>query len=155
MGARIDNIIFGAYEPRTGACGIEGSVVKPGVLAFYRIMAYVTAVLLIVLCVAVGFKYLAATGSAAQVAGGTWTTRIGILHGYLYLVYLFVALIGTVRLRVPIGRMLLVLLAGTIPFGAFIAERKVTLWNQLRLAGQPLPHEGPGQPAEDARPTSS
>lgn len=128
---------------------------KPGVLAFYRIMAYVTAVLLIVLCVAVGFKYLAATGSAAQVAGGTWTTRIGILHGYLYLVYLFVALVGTVRLRVPIGRMVLVLLAGTIPFGAFVAERKVTLWNQLRAAGQPLPHEGAGQPAEDARPTSS
>lgn len=128
---------------------------KPGVLAFYRIMAYVTAVLLIVLCVTMSFKYLAATGSTAQVVGGTWTTRIGIIHGYLYLVYLFVALVGTVQLRVPVGRMLLVLLAGTIPFGAFIAERKVTLWNRLRAAGHPLPHEGAGQPAEDARPTNS
>lgn len=128
---------------------------KPGVLAFYRIMAYVTAVLLIVLCVAVGFKYLAATGSAAQLAGGSWTTRIGILHGYLYLVYLFVALVVTVRLRVPLGRMLLVLLAGTIPFGAFFAERRVTRWNQLRQQGHPLPHERAGEPAEDARPTSS
>lgn len=128
---------------------------KPGVLAFYRIMAYVTAVLLIVLCVAVGFKYLAPTGSSEQLAGDQWTTTIGILHGYLYLVYLFIALVVTVRLRVPMGRMLLVLLAGTIPFGAFVAERKVSRWSQLRSEGRALPHESAVESPAESRPTNS
>jgi integral membrane protein len=107
--------------------------VKPGVLTFYRIMAYVTAVLLIALCVMVALKYLGP--EQMQPFGRHWTMIIGIAHGYLYLLYLAVALVVTVRLRVPLGRMLLVLLAGTVPFGAFVAERKVTRWYQLRLGG--------------------
>ena len=116
-------------------------MVKPGVLAAYRVMAYVTAVLLILLCLAMVFKYLWPEGSSAQLMGDSWTTTIGIGHGYLYIVYLFVALVTTVQLRVPYGRMVLVLLAGTIPFGAFFAERKVVLWHRLRTGGEPLPFE--------------
>ena len=116
-------------------------MVKPGVLAAYRVMAYVTAVLLILLCLAMVFKYLWPEGSSAQLMGDSWTTTIGIGHGYLYIVYLFVALVTTVQLRIPYGRMLLVLLAGTIPLGAFFAERKVVLWHRLRTGGEPLPFE--------------
>lgn len=101
---------------------------KPGVLAFYRIMAYVTAVLLLALCAAMVFKYLGPDGSAIQESGDAWTTRIGIAHGYLYIIYLFIALIASVQLRVALPRMLLVLLAGTVPLGAFFAERKITRW---------------------------
>ena len=111
---------------------------KPGVLTFYRVMAYVTAVLLILLCLAMVLKYLWPTGSEAQIFGDTWTTFIGIGHGYLYIVYLFVALILTRQLRVSPVPMLLVLLAGTVPLGAFFAERKVTHWYQLRQDGLPL-----------------
>ncbi|MBB5153154.1 DUF3817 domain-containing protein [Saccharopolyspora phatthalungensis] len=116
---------------------------KPGVLTFYRIMAYVTAVLLILLCAAVVLKYghyigLWSEGSATQQLGVTWTFRIGVAHGWLYMVYLLVAVVATTQLRAPIGRMLLVLLAGTVPFGAFVAERKVTHWHELRLAGKPI-----------------
>lgn len=111
---------------------------KPGVLAFYRIMAYVTAVLLILLCLAMVLKYAWPEGSSTQLFGDTWVTNIGIGHGYLYIVYLFIALMVTVQLRVPVGRMLLVLLAGTIPLGAFFAERKVTRWWNLRAEGKPL-----------------
>jgi integral membrane protein len=117
--------------------------VKPGVLIFYRIMAYVTAVLLILLCAAMVLKYghflgLWPEGSATQQTGTTWVTTIGIAHGWLYMVYLLVAVVATTQLRVPMGRMLLVLLAGTIPFGAFFAERKVVRWHELRLAGKPI-----------------
>jgi integral membrane protein len=121
--------------------------VKPGVLTFYRIMAYVSAVLLILLCAAVVLKYghfvgLWPKGSVTQLFGETWTFRIGVVHGWLYMVYLLVAVVATTQLRAPIGRMLLVLLAGTIPFGAFVAERKVVHWHELRLAGKPIvpPH---------------
>lgn len=116
---------------------------KPGVLIFYRIMAYVTAVLLILLCAAMVLKYghflgLWPEGSATQETGTTWVTTIGIAHGWLYMVYLLVAVVATTQLRVPMGRMLLVLLAGTIPFGAFFAERKVVHWHELRMAGKPI-----------------
>lgn len=116
---------------------------RPGVLTFYRIMAYVTAVLLLGLCVAVILKYgywvgLWPEGSATQQLGTDWSFGIGVVHGWLYMLYLLVAVILTSQLRIPKGRMLLVLLAGTIPFGAFFAERKVVHWYQLRAAGKPI-----------------
>ncbi|HXQ61080.1 MAG TPA: DUF3817 domain-containing protein [Acidimicrobiales bacterium] len=94
-------------------------VVDRRVLVRYRFMAYTTAVLLIVLVfVAIPLQFAAGKPEAARV--------VGTLHGYLYLVYLGVALDLTRKLRVPLGWMLLVLLAGTVPFCAFVAERKLT-----------------------------
>ena len=81
-------------------------------------MAYVTAVLLIVLVfVAVPLQAAGHPGMAKIV---------GTMHGFLYIVYLFAAFDLTRRLHVPILRTVLVLLAGTIPFGAIIAERRLT-----------------------------
>jgi integral membrane protein len=56
-----------------------------------------------------------------------WVVRVvGTMHGYLYLVYLLVAFEFTRRLRLPLVWMVLVLLAGTIPFCAIVAERLLT-----------------------------
>jgi integral membrane protein len=93
--------------------------VSRGVLLRYRVMAYVTAVLLLVLLfVAVPI----------QIWGGNKSPEaiVGMLHGYLYIVYLIVAFEITVKLKVPLVRMVLILLAGTVPFGAFVAERHLT-----------------------------
>jgi integral membrane protein len=93
--------------------------VSRGVLLRYRVMAYVTAVLLLVLLfVAVPI----------QIWGHNKTPEaiVGMLHGYLYIVYLVVAFEITVKLKVPLFRMVLILLAGTLPFGAFFAERHLT-----------------------------
>jgi len=94
-------------------------VVARRVLVRYRVMAYTTAVLLIVL-VFVGIPLQVFAGQLIVVK------VVGTLHGYLYLIYLAVALDLTLKLRVPVGRMLLVLLAGTVPFCAFVAERWLT-----------------------------
>ncbi|MHB8458008.1 MAG: DUF3817 domain-containing protein, partial [Acidimicrobiales bacterium] len=51
---------------------------------------------------------------------------VGTLHGVLYVVYLHAAFRLTRRLGVPKWQMALVLLAGTVPFCAFIAERMMT-----------------------------
>lgn len=85
----------------------------------YRVLAYTTAVLLIVLVFA---------GVPLQVWDhNLWVVRIvGTMHGYLYLVYLLVAFDLTRRLRVPLPWMVLVLLAGTVPFCAIVAERLLT-----------------------------
>nr|WP_228046415.1 DUF3817 domain-containing protein [Saccharopolyspora sp. HNM0983] len=112
-------------------------------MTFYRIMAYGTAVLLLGLCVAVVLKYghwvgLWPEGSSTQQLGTQWSFLIGVVHGWLYMVYLLVAVILTTQLRIPKGRMLLVLLAGTVPFGAFVADRKVLHWYRLRAAGKPI-----------------
>ena len=85
----------------------------------YRVMAYVTGTLLIVLVF---------VGVPLQVAGVTSAVAkiVGTGHGFLFLVYLAAAFDLTVRLRVPILRMILVLLAGTVPFAAFYAERRLS-----------------------------
>lgn len=102
---------------------------KPSLLlTVYRVMAYVTAVLLIVLCVAVVGKYGWPDGTDIQRIGETASSTVGIAHGWLYMVYLLVALVLTRMMRVALGPMLLVLLAGTVPFGAFFAERRVVQW---------------------------
>jgi integral membrane protein len=89
------------------------------VLRRYRVMAYTTAVLLIVLVF---------VGVPLQLWDqNQWVVRIvGTMHGYLYIVYLLVAFDFTRRLRVPLLWMVAVLLAGTIPFCAIVAERLLT-----------------------------
>lgn len=93
----------------------------------YRVMAYVTGVLLICLVVAVAFKYTAGDGGA--------TTVIGVAHGWIYIVYLLASLDLAVKARWSRGPALLVLLAGTVPLMSFVAEHRVT---QRVRAGQPL-----------------
>lgn len=93
--------------------------VPPGVLLRYRVMAFTTAILLIVL-VFVGIPLQVAAGRPEVV------NVVGTMHGFLYIVYLVTAFSLTWRLRIPKWQMLLVLLAGTVPFCAFVAERKLT-----------------------------
>ena len=89
-----------------------------GALLRFRVLAYVVGVMLIGLVVAMGFKYLADEPRGVEV--------IGPLHGFLYAVYLATALDLAIRARWSIRGALLVLIAGTIPFLSFVAERIVT-----------------------------
>lgn len=104
--------------------------VPPGVLLRYRVMAFTTAVLLIVL-VFVGIPLQVAAGRPQVVS------VVGTLHGFLYIVYLVTAFSLTWRLRIPKWQMGLVLLAGTVPFCAFVAERKMT--RRVRALDPPQP----------------
>lgn len=88
-------------------------------LTRYRVMAYVVGVMLLVLVlVAMPLKYVA--GEPALVE------TVGPVHGFLYIVYLVTSFDLSMRGRWPIGRTVLVMLAGTVPFLSFVAERKVT-----------------------------
>jgi len=98
-----------------------------GALLRYRVLAYVVGVMLLALVVAMGFKYLADEPRGVEI--------IGPLHGFLYAVYLAVALDLAIRARWSIRGTVLVLAAGTIPFLSFVAERIVT--RRVR-AGQSL-----------------
>ena len=93
----------------------------------YRVMAYIIGVLLIVLiCIGVPLKYLTDDGTSAQHAGEWITTYLGILHGWLYMVFLVMAAILARKARWPLSFAIVVLLLGTVPFLSFVGERLAT-----------------------------
>lgn len=87
-------------------------------LKFFQFMAYIVGVMLLMLCGGMVAKY--GFGNDIVVA------VVGPIHGFLYMVYLVAALHLGLKARWGIGYLLLVLLAGTIPFLSFVVERKVT-----------------------------
>ncbi|KOU59679.1 membrane protein [Streptomyces sp. MMG1533] len=94
---------------------------KKSVLTRYRVMAYVTGVLLVLLTFGVIAKYL------LDMDGADGFTRVvGIAHGWLYVVYLVFAFDLGSKAKWPVSKQLWVLLAGTIPTAAFFVERKVS-----------------------------
>jgi integral membrane protein len=98
-----------------------------GALTRYRIMAFVTGVVLLAGCLALVLKALDVPHMEP------WTGFIWVAHGYLYLVYVIVTAILGTKLRWPIPRYALVMLAGTVPTMSFVAEHFVT--RAARTAG--------------------
>jgi integral membrane protein len=101
---------------------------KKSVLTRYRVMAYVTGVLLVLLTCGVIAKYLLHIDGAAD-----FTRAIGIAHGWLYVVYLVFAFDLGSKAKWPVGKQLWVLLAGTIPTAAFFVERNVSRELEARV----------------------
>ncbi|MFJ6850012.1 DUF3817 domain-containing protein [Streptomyces sp. NPDC091271] len=91
---------------------------KRSVLTRYRVMAYVTAVMLLILCVSMIFKYGFDTGESV-------TLVVSQVHGVLYIIYLIFAFDLGSKAKWPVGKLLWVLISGTIPTAAFFVERKV------------------------------
>jgi integral membrane protein len=90
-------------------------------------MAYVVGTLLIVLCcIGVPLKYLAADGTTPQHVGRFIAEYLGILHGFLYMGYLLMAADLARRARFPLPFAALVLVLGTVPFLSFVATRMAT-----------------------------
>ncbi|MER6038508.1 MULTISPECIES: DUF3817 domain-containing protein [unclassified Streptomyces] len=94
---------------------------KKSVLTRYRVLAYVTGVLLVLLCLSMIAKYGLDMDGAADV-----TRVVAIAHGWLYVVYLVFAFDLGSKAKWPVGKQLWVLLAGTIPTAAFFVERRIS-----------------------------
>lgn len=101
---------------------------KRSVLTRYRVMAYVTGVLLVLLTLGVIAKYLLHVSGATQ-----YTEAVGIAHGWLYVVYLIFAFDLGSKAKWPVGKQLWVLLAGTVPTAAFFVERRVSRELEAKL----------------------
>jgi integral membrane protein len=103
----------------------------------YRVMAYVTGVVLIILCF---------VGIPLQIAGYPAVANyVGVTHGILYVIYLVCAWILARMLRLEIKPTVIMLLAGTIPIMTFIVER----WVTRRFINPALAAQA--EPAETAR----
>src|SRR5450830_763216 len=126
-----------------------------GAVKFYRVSAYVTGTLLLLLVLEMLFKYSpmhreielgGQGGFLALVPNGTvhavnLSTGILIAHGWLYVVYLF----GDFRLwslmRWPFSRFIHIALGGVVPFLSFIVEHFITrrVHHELADLEQPVP----------------
>ena len=102
---------------------------KKSVLTRYRVMAYVTGVLLVLLCLGMIAKYVLGLDGAADV-----TRVVAIAHGWLYVLYLVFAFDLGSKAKWPVGKQLWVLLAGTIPTAAFFVERGISRELESKVA---------------------
>jgi integral membrane protein len=110
--------------------GVSGAFLR------YRIMAFTTGVLLVLLVfVAVPIRYLGHNHGPVAV--------IGTAHGFLFMVYLLTAFDLGVRLRWPWLKLGLVMVAGTVPFASFYAERRAHVDVLARAEAARAPVPGP------------
>jgi len=123
-----------------------------GAVRRYRVMAYVTGVVLIILCF-VGIPLQVFAHNLVVV------NYVGTMHGILYLIYLGTAYWMTrlVGLKLASFPTVLVLLAGTIPVLTFVVERWVTrryINPALAAAGAGVPaaHSAPARPPGQSAP---
>lgn len=87
-------------------------------LTRYRVMAYV---------VGIGLAILVFVGIPLQVAGHNQVVAIvGPIHGFLYIIYLIVALDLARRARFSFLEMLAMVGAGLLPILAFVVEHYMT-----------------------------
>jgi integral membrane protein len=94
----------------------------------YRVTTYIVGTLLIVLTVGTIIKY---TGGTDQIVA-----TVGMLHGFLYVVYLVLTADLARRAGFSFGFTILVMLSGTIPVMSFVAERFVTRRVRAKIAEQ-------------------
>jgi integral membrane protein len=106
-------------------------------VTLYRVMAYVTGVVLIVLCTLAVLQIW--TNDSAAV------NAVGTVHGLLYIIYLIVSYPLTRRLRLATWPTVAVLLAGTVPIMTFIVEYRIR-----RRYIEPALAQLDGAPAKEA-----
>ncbi len=98
----------------------------------FRISSYIVGVALLTLTlVAMPLKYAAGTPELV--------TIVSPIHGFMYMVYVVLTFDLGRRVNWGVGRIVLMMLAGTIPFLSFYAERRAVKW--VRAVEEPT-----GQP---------
>ena len=110
-----------------------------GALLRFRIMAWITGVLLAVMSViGLTLKYvfhMTNDGILSTLYAIGWVS-----HGWLYLLYVAAGLDICFRMRFSVVRTVAVLLAGTIPFASFFADHYVAKSVHARIASmEPAP----------------
>jgi integral membrane protein len=128
-------------------------------LKFYKVMAYLTGAMLLLLCselvarYAFG-QYLFAGGTDAVtgepfgfgfadaepkgVLGGVnVSVTVLIVHGWMYVVYLMSNFRLWTLMRWPFAKMVLLALGGVVPFLSFIVEKKFHAEVEAELAANP------------------
>jgi integral membrane protein len=97
------------------------------VLGRYRVMAYLTGVLLVTLVfIGLPLQFFAGKPQVAY--------TVGTAHGFAFMVYILATLHLGYQRRWPLLKLGLVALAGTVPFASFVAEHRIVREERERLA---------------------
>jgi integral membrane protein len=107
----------------------------PGALRFYQVMAFVTGIFLLLLCLEIlvryGFGYDVEMGGPFgflalvphnQVTALNLSTTVLVVHGWLYVIYLISDFRLWSLMRWPFTRFIIIALGGVIPVLSFILE---------------------------------
>jgi integral membrane protein len=86
-------------------------------LGFFKVMAILVGIGLLVLCLGMVLKY----GYDKPGLSEFWAAK----HGLLYMIYVFATANLGLKMRWSPGHMVVVMLAGVVPFLSFWGERKV------------------------------
>ena len=93
----------------------------------YRVMAWITGTLLLLLCVELVLKYVFHAGGVD--AAGTPNPVIGAwiayAHGWIYVIYLVTVFDLWSKMRWRLGRLATMAAAGVVPVMSFVLERTV------------------------------
>lgn len=103
-----------------------------GVLMRYKVMAFVTGSMLLLLCVVTLLKYTVLSGDEGF---DSFATLVGIVHGWIYMIYIFTCAHLWVVQKWKLGRLITMALGGVVPFLSFIVERRVE--QQVRGGANP------------------
>ncbi|MDR6638043.1 DUF3817 domain-containing protein [Paenarthrobacter nitroguajacolicus] len=128
-------------------------------LKFYKVMAYLTGAMLLLLCAELIARYafgvsLFAGGTDAVtgqpfgfgfaesepkgvIAGFNISTSVLIVHGWMYVVYLVSNFRLWSLMRWPFSKMILLALGGVIPLLSFFVEKKFHAEVEAELAANP------------------
>lgn len=96
-------------------------------LAFYKVMAIIAGTAVLILLVVMVIRY----GFGNEGPSKTWSP----IHGWLYMVYAASVINLGFLLRWSLGRMVLTMLAGALPFVPWFLERRVVREVESSLAG--------------------
>lgn len=97
-----------------------------GKLTFFRVMAFIVGVALLVLTLHMGLRY----GFDNHLLDW-WAMP----HGFLYMIYLVAVFLLGFELRWGLGTIVGVMLAGCVPFLSFWVERRMTNRARAQLEG--------------------
>ena len=87
-------------------------------LGLLRIIAFLEGIsYLLLVCVSMPLKYLYDMAD--------FSFAVGLAHGCLYCLYVFFVFLVTLQLKWTLKKSLLAQLAGLLPFGTFVADKKL------------------------------
>lgn len=92
-----------------------------GATTRYRVMAWITGTLLLVLCAEMLLNYVLHASDEVM----RWVEWVPFAHGWVYVVYLVTVFDLWATMRWRVGRLVTMALAGVVPVMSFVLERTV------------------------------
>lgn len=104
-----------------------------GAFSRYRIMAFVTGGMLLLLCLEMLLKYVVQVNGFGEPVIGSW---VAFVHGWIYVVYAVTVFDLWSRMRWSFGRIVVLVAGGVAPVLSFVMEHQARGWVENTLAAR-------------------